>query len=368
MKVLFLTNVPSPYRVDFFNELGKACELTVLFEKSTSDERDASWKKYKFENFEGVFLKGKRIGVDNAVCLGVIWYLKKGKYDHIIVSDFLDPTGMIAIEHMRVRHIPYWLECDGGFAKDGKGFKERVKKHFISGTQGYFSPCAAADEYLCTYGAKAERLHRYPFTSLKESDMPETVLDHQKKSELKRELGLTEQFTVLSVGRFSYLKGYGKGYDVLMKVAEQLRNVQFCIVGDEPTQEFVEWKKQKKLDNVVFGGFKDKNSLSKYYMASDLFALMTVADVWGLVINEAMMFGLPVITTEKCGAGLELVRDGVNGYLVHVGDSDMLADRINALLGDLKLQREMSKAGMERIRGYTIESMASEHIKILASR
>ena len=47
MKILFLTNIPSPYRVDFFNELGKLAELTVLFETAASDERDSSWNCYE---------------------------------------------------------------------------------------------------------------------------------------------------------------------------------------------------------------------------------------------------------------------------------------------------------------------------------
>jgi hypothetical protein len=46
MKLLFITNVPSPYRVNFFNELGKLCGLTVLFQKKTSDTRDKSWLNY----------------------------------------------------------------------------------------------------------------------------------------------------------------------------------------------------------------------------------------------------------------------------------------------------------------------------------
>ena len=64
MKVLFLTNIPSPYRVDFFNEIGKYCDLTVLFEKGFSNERDTSWKNYSFDNFKGIFLKGKSIKTD----------------------------------------------------------------------------------------------------------------------------------------------------------------------------------------------------------------------------------------------------------------------------------------------------------------
>ena len=56
MKILVLTNIPSPYRVDFFNEWGKYCDLTVAFEKEASDERDNSWKKYQFTHFKGVLL------------------------------------------------------------------------------------------------------------------------------------------------------------------------------------------------------------------------------------------------------------------------------------------------------------------------
>ena len=47
-KILWLTNIPSPYRVAFFNELGKQCSLTVLFEKASSDVRDDDWKNYSF--------------------------------------------------------------------------------------------------------------------------------------------------------------------------------------------------------------------------------------------------------------------------------------------------------------------------------
>ena len=89
LKVLFITNVPSPYRVEFFNELGKYLNLTVIFEKSTSDERDSSWNNYAFENFEGIVLKGIKINSDTAICLGIINFLKRHKFDYIICSNLL---------------------------------------------------------------------------------------------------------------------------------------------------------------------------------------------------------------------------------------------------------------------------------------
>ena len=66
MKVLYITNIPSPYKVDYYNELGKYCELTALFEAETSTERSEEWKKYRFETFKGIILKGKRVSVDTA--------------------------------------------------------------------------------------------------------------------------------------------------------------------------------------------------------------------------------------------------------------------------------------------------------------
>lgn len=60
MRVLFLTNIPSPYRIDFFNELGKLCELTVLFEREDATNREANWLKNEIQYFKGVFLSGKK--------------------------------------------------------------------------------------------------------------------------------------------------------------------------------------------------------------------------------------------------------------------------------------------------------------------
>lgn len=111
-----------------------------------------------------------------------------------------------------------------------------------------------------------------------------------------------------------------------------------CIVGDEPTQEFIGMNNNMKLDNVVFVGFKTKKELKDYYIAADVFCLQTRGDVWGLVVNEAMAYGLPVITTDKCVAGIELIEDDKNGYVIPVEDYELLAEKIMKIGGNKQLQ------------------------------
>ena len=149
MKVLFLTNIPSPYRVDFFNELGRLCDLTVLFEAKGAKSRNADWVADSITDFKAVFLDGVRVGDAEAFCPSVIKYLSKKKYGHIVVGMYSSPTGMLAVEYMRLKKIPFILSTDGGVKKNDKGFKYRMKAHFISAADAWLSTGKTAKEYLC---------------------------------------------------------------------------------------------------------------------------------------------------------------------------------------------------------------------------
>ena len=361
MKVLFLTNIPSPYRVNFFNELGKLCDLTVIFERFTSSERDASWQNYKTDNFTPVMLKGVKHGVANAFCPGIIRHLKKNAYDHIIVSNFTSLTGMLAITWMRMRGIPYWLESDGGFAKNGTGFKEKLKSFYIKGAAGYFSTAEEHDKYYSQYGAEQSRIRRYPFTSVYNEDILDKPVLMDAKLEYRSKLGICEEKVIVAVGQFIPRKGF----DVLIEAMAQLPATIGCyIIGGQPTKEYSDQVEHYKLRNVHFVGFQPKAVLNEYFMAADLFVHPTREDIWGLVVNEAMAKGLPVITTDRCIAGLELVKETFAGQIVPVGDAPNLAQSIEEQLG-----RDLLEDGsqvLKLIRNYSLEEMAKRHICVLS--
>ena len=361
MKVLFLTNIPAPYRVEFFNELGKKCDLTVLYELENASDREDSWTSKRAERFNEIFLKGKKIGADSAICISVIKYLKDKSYDIIVVGGYSTPTGMLAIEYLKLTKRKFILNSDGGIIKNDNKIKLLFKSHFIRSATAWLSTGKATDEYLVNYGANKDNIYRYPLTSIRKYDiLTEPILDN-KKNEIRKRLDIREENIIISVGQFIYRKGY----DVLIESIRELpKECGVYIIGGEPTEEYIMLKEKYKLSNLHFVDFKSKDELAEYYKASDLFVLPTREDIWGLVINEAMSYGLPIITTDKCIAGIELVKIDVNGYIIPSDSKDKITEKIKLIINNKDRLKKMAINNINKISEYTIEKMADIHINI----
>ena len=365
MKVLWLTFIPSPYRLSFFEELGKQCELTVLFERASSKIRKNNWDDYQFRGFEGKILLGLTIGGYDRLCPGVVKYLNR-KYDRIVISNPTSPTGILAAGVLRAKGIPYMIESDGAFPTGRKGgIRQSIKRFVMKPAAICFSTAELHDRYYGECGVSMDCIRRYPFTSLGEADIEDGCrLSQVEKSSLKNQLGMGEEVVILAVGQFVPRKGF----DILLEAMRYLpKYVGLYMIGDVPPEEYCRFVQDHHLDHVHFIGFQSKKGIAKYYAAADLFVLPTREDIWGLVINEAMAYGLPVITTDRCIAGLELVRNGENGYIVPVGDAKQLAARIQDVLKNPNLRETMGQRSLEIIKTYTFENMCKVHMDVFSN-
>ena len=366
-KVLFISNIPVPYRIDFYNELGKYMDVTVVFEAKGASNQGIRFN-YNLDSikyFKAVFLKEGDI-CEKKVNFKILKYLF-GKYDEVVLTSYSYFTEMFYLICMKLLKKPYYLSSDGGMIKnDEKKIKYLWKKYLITGAKGYFSPSKAADEYLHYYGAEKTRINRYPFTTYYRSEQIKRPISNEEKNSLKRELNIPYNKVVLGVGQFIYRKGW----DLLLESARRLPDdVGIIIVGGVVTAEYQKLIEKYKLQNVIFLDFMDSYELHKYYKLSDVFVLPTREDIWGLVINEAMNFALPIITTDQCIAGIELVENGKNGYLIgNLSDSncpDRIAECILNILENPMVQMNYSNESLKRIHLYSIEDMASAYERIL---
>ncbi len=355
MKVLLTTNIPAPYMVDYLDYLGKKCELTVVFEMGTAKDRTNQWYgEIHDKSFKSIFLNAIPITAETGLSFNILKYLKAG-YDRIIIANPTTPTGIVALLYCRFNKIHYILQSEGGFRGSGKGLKERFKKFLMRKADLYLSGMQGESDYFLSYGATDKTLRWYPFTSLKQNQIDKNLISSVERLNIRNELGISEELVVISVGRTIPCKGF----DVLLKSKAELEaEVGYYIIGGSVKSEYLNIIAEYNLSNIHFIEHCDYTTLRKYYHAADIFALPTRGDTWGLVINEAMSCGLPVVTTNRCVAGLQLVENGVNGYIIPVDDPVLLGERLNVLLNDNDLRLKMAENNLEKIQPYYIENMA----------
>ena len=363
MKVLFLVNIPSPYRVDFFQELGKLCELTVLYELKKASDRNDRWESSVLnKSYKEVYLKPVVKQASSAWCPSVTKYLGKQNYDIIVVGGYSTPTGIHAIRYLKRHKIPYLLNCDGGMIAHGENIlKKRLKTGMISGASAYLSTGKAADEYLIYYGAEKPKIFHYPFTTLHEKDLLNEPVSQNEKLVIRKKLEIEEEKMILSVGNFIPRKGF----DILLRVAKDMdKQIGIYLVGGKETDEYRRIREELGLKNIHYIPFMNQEKLRGYYLSADIFVLPTREDIWGLVINEAMSMGLPVITTERCVAGVEMLE---SECIVPVEQEEMLSRKIMDFLDNPEILKEQAKRNLKKSRTYTIENMAKVHYDIFTT-
>jgi glycosyltransferase involved in cell wall biosynthesis len=359
MDILYITNIPSPYVVKFLNELGKKANVLAVFERLESSERDKSWRVFQADHFKYKILKGIKYSVDKAICPSVIDILKKNRDRRIIISNPITATGILAISWLKRNHIAYALQVEGGIHKNGKGLVEAIKRFCFSGASHYYSSGKTTDEYLRFYGADSSRISYYPFTSISEKDVLECVKTREEKRKLRKELGIEGEFIVISVGQFIHRKGF----DVLLKALGTCeKNIAAYIIGGNPTEEYISLCKKWGLTNVHFVDFQSKEIILKWMQASDIMVMPTRYDVWGLVVNEAMAQGLPVISSDACVAGLEMIVPRANGFIFHSEDHEQLSYYIGKCAKNDNELSKMSIHALKTATEYTYEKMADAHL------
>ncbi len=102
-------------------------------------------------------------------------------------------------------------------------------------------------------------------------------------------------------------------------------------------------------------GRLEGDALLNAYAAADVFVLPSTFEPWGLVVNEAMAAGLPVIASAAVGCADDLIVDGETGVLIEAGSSSELATSMARLADDIGLRRAMSRAARRRIAPWTLE-------------
>ncbi len=356
MKVLMFNHLPAPYLVEFLNMIGKDIDLTVIFKDATSFDREDSWLNYHFDSFKADYLPKSFF----KKMMFLFKYLTSD-YDLFWNADYSKLECILFTFCFKFRRKIVLMHADGGIPIP------RVIDPIISFVMNradfFASSGAECDKYYTYYHVNPEKIIHYRFTSQTNKDIEKNKQFINRRDEFRKKFNVEEKIVLFSVGQ----QIPRKGYDILIQSMINIsKDVVLVIAGGKPEENVKKIISENKLDNIQFVGFKTKDELSEYFCSADIFILPTRYDIWGLVINEAMSFGLPIISTNKCAAAIQFRNQFDNGIIVPIEDICSLSKAINELVYDKELRDKYARNSLESIQEYTIENMVKDYQLLFA--
>jgi glycosyltransferase involved in cell wall biosynthesis len=366
-RVLILSEIISPYRIPVFNALAQheGVDLRVLF-LSETDAGLRQWRVYKDEiRFQYAVLPSWRLRVGKHNLL-LNWRLRsrlKECAPEVIICGGYNYFASWEAQSWARRHgaeFILWSESNTHDRRGGQAWVEFLKTHFLSGCDRFVVPGQASFEYLRSLGSAPEDIVIAP--NAVDNDWFRVRADEirSRTSEFRERFKLPPRY-FLFVGRLVAEKGVFDLLDAYAKLEDDLRSkVGLVFAGDGRSRRELEALAQRvRPGTICFPGFAHREDLAGLYTFAEALILPTHSDTWGLVVNEAMACGLPVIVTSVAGCALDLVEDGWNGYVVPPRDPDRLKEAINSIVRNPDLTQQMSVHSSERIRNYSPELCAN---------
>ena len=175
--------------------------------------------------------------------------------------------------------------------------------------------------------------------------------------QIRQELDLPERF-FLFVGRFIPEKNLPRLIEAFRAASQNaaLRGWALVLVGGGALEEGLRQQAAPLGARVRFLGFQQMEKLPSYYALASALVLPSVSESWGLVVNEAMSAGLPVILSGQCGCVTDLVFPGVNGAVVDHQDPHSLADALIELAADAERRRLYGQASTRIVQNFSLET------------
>ena len=229
-----------------------------------------------------------------------------------------------------------------------------VRRHYDAA----FAAGERTSAYLIRLGLSRERIWTGYDVTDNQVFADGAVAARSQGDSLRKRLGLPERY-FLFVGRFAPEKNLPRLLEAYAKyrTAEGPRAWGLVLVGGGP-QESLLRAHALTLSGVVFSGFQQWHTVSSYYGLASCLVLPSISETWGLVVNEAMAAGLPVLVSHRCGCTPELVRSSVNGYVFDPFDIERMAQ----LMGNMSSERvdvnTMGDASKRIVALYTPETWA----------
>ncbi len=373
-KLAYLVSHPIQYQAPLLRYLSAQpdIDLTVFFlsDLSTRPHIDRGfgtaidWDVPLLDGYRHHFLPSiystDRLNFAEPVVRGLRSHLAGKGFDALWIHGWYHQANLRAIRVARSIGLPVFMR--GESLLHGSGWKQRVKgilqRRVLESVDAFLAIGTRNREFYLHHGVSSDRIFDVPYAVDNDFFRERADIASESREEWRASLGLEPgRSVILYASKFIERK---RPYDLLRAYISLAQRGEsplpyLLFAGDGEERKGLEaMAAESGLNSIRFLGFRNQTELPRLFDLCDVFVLPSSYEPWGLVLNEVMNAGRPIITSDCVGAAPDLVLEGKTGFTVPVGDTTLLAARIHEVLqGDCA--ERMGAAARARIAEWGFE-------------
>jgi glycosyltransferase involved in cell wall biosynthesis len=375
VKIVYLLSHPIQYFSPLLQKLDKEEDIDLMVyyctDQNLGDTFDpqfgqkVTWDVPLLEGYKYKFLKNhspwpglarKSTGLIN---LGIYAALRNDKPHVLVLNGWAYSTTILAMISAKILGIRVWMRSESPLKQEKSNWIKRIYKKviFCFFCHKFLYIGEENKKFYLSYGITSDKLIFTPYSVDNERFGKEYAENKHRRAEFRKLLGIEESAVVyLFSGKFIYKKRPMTLLAAFKELAD--KNARLIMLGNGELLPIMEkWINENNLnDNVILPGFVNQTDLHKYFIASDVFVLPSgIGETWGLVVNEAMNFHLPVIVSDMVGSTADLVKNGVNGFTFPLDNTNALQQHLAYFLKKNISLYEMGLASSKIITNYSTD-------------
>lgn len=313
--LVFITHLPSFYKINLYSEIAKQKKLMVIFLGSGSEIRQNDFVS-DIENFKYLILNSGPFEARNKLssCLRLYKTLNSLSYKKVVLGGWEEVEFWLpALLNSRKENC-LALESTV-FESQQKGVKRYIKKLFLAKINSVFASGTPHKNLLLSLG--------YPGKII----MTLGVGIQQYDTTYPKNRPFRAVTNFLYVGRLSPEKNVGAILD-FFRINSDLF---LTVVGDGPLRTSLE-NSSRGFPNIRFLGHVPNNNLNNIYQDNQIFLLPSISETWGLVVEEAIFHGLVPVVSENVGCSIDLVKNPQLGLIFSLKEEEGFKNKIEEVM------------------------------------
>lgn len=379
--VAVLNSHPIQYFAPLYRRLAAEpdIELTVYFGSRAGLDtyRDQgfggetfAWDLPLVDGYDHVFVPNLRSkhepgGFWSLLNAGVVGELHRRQFDALWIHGHAYAYYLLGVLGAKLAGSALFMRCETHLELDRSLTRRAARRMVMPAFYRLFDACLAIGTRNAAFydqmGVTEEKIFLVPYAVDNRRFGEGADLSTGERVRVRRSLRLPDDLEVPVILFLSKLTPRKRPMD-LLEAFGRLRvecdtSAALAFVGEGSERLRLEgFVERHGVPDVYFLGFRNQSELPKVYGASDIFVLPSENEPWGVVVNEAMCAGLPVIAADEVGAGPDLVQEGENGFRFPAGDVDQLAAHLHRLVTDAGLRRRMGERSVRIIQKWNFNA------------